>query len=54
MRQYESYIQIIIIIIEKKDKIKREEMADIRASEEREIFYFFFLRFSLRSTEIGS
>ena len=60
MRQYESYTQIIIIrIIIKKDKIKRRgEMTDGRARiernrEKRFFFSFFFLHFSLRSTEIG-
>ena len=49
MRQYEPCIQ--------KDKIKNEGKTvetGGRENGEREIFfYFFFLRFSLRSTEIG-
>ena len=48
MRQYESYIQIIIIIIEKKDKIKRErQLSGEREGVKREIFiYFSFLFFA--------
>ena len=58
MRQYELFIQIIIIRIKKmkkkkSNKRKGRETGVVRMERERKIFfYFFFLRFSLRSTKI--
>ena len=49
MRQYESYIQIIIIIIEKKeDKIKKGKaiVGKERGFEEIFLFFFSFLFFA--------
>ena len=57
MKQYEPCIQIIIIIIGKKDKIKKGKAIVGREREcvkrEKRFYFFFFLSFSLRSTEIG-